>query len=165
VSFGSQKKRWAPEGSIARLRAHLGPLPTFTTPLPADVVPEVVTHVRLPEVPAGRSKKKTPEGLAKAAIVRALKKRGWTVKVRGVGSIDTGTRRFSFGTPGEPDLEVLPGNGRTVFLEVKRRDGGVVSPAQARWHERHRAQGYVVEVVRTPEEAIAAVEKALGGGR
>ncbi len=58
--------------------------------------------------------------------------------------------------PGWPDLECF-WDGGGVFLEVKRAKGGVVSPAQEAVHARLSAIGWPVAVVRSPDEAHAAL--------
>ena len=87
------------------------------------------------------------------AIGKALKARGWTYERTTTAAVELPSGHHAqIGKPGRPDLYVYPGNGLVVFLEVKSRTGST-SEAQDRWHERARARGYVVEVVRTPEEA------------
>lgn len=49
-----------------------------------------------------------------------------------------------------------------LYVELKRRTGGRVSPEQAAWHERLRAQGYRVEVCRGADEAWQAIVEYLG---
>ena len=118
---------------------------------------------RPPSTPrATTAERRVLERDVQRAIVRELERRGWKVMRRGVGMVRTagGDGAFSFGERGEADLEVLPGGGLACFLEVKR-PGGRLADHQARWLERRRAAGYVAEVVHSPTEAIAAVERAL----
>lgn len=61
--------------------------------------------------------------------------------------------------PGTPDVEVMLSGGRVVWLELKTATGRV-TPTQAAWHERARAMGHTVHVVRTVDEAMAAVRAA-----
>lgn len=49
-----------------------------------------------------------------------------------------------------------------LFVELKRRRGGVVSPEQTEIHELLREQGYRVEVCRGSDEAIAVIKDYLG---
>lgn len=49
-----------------------------------------------------------------------------------------------------------------LYIELKRRTGGRVSPAQADWHERLRAVGHRVEVCRGWQEAAEAIADHLG---
>ncbi len=62
--------------------------------------------------------------------------------------------------PGFPDLILLRAGGRVGFLEVKAADGRL-SPAQVDCHEMLRRQGQSLAVVRSQDEALAAV-KAWG---
>ncbi len=71
--------------------------------------------------------------------------------------------RYGLGN-GTPDLVgVLLGSGRCFCLEVKT-DTGRVSPDQHAWHAVMKRRGAFVAVVRSPEEAIAAVHRAVAGG-
>jgi len=67
--------------------------------------------------------------------------------------------------PGVPDLllpvVVLPYHG--LWVEMKRRRGGVLSPDQHGWIDALRAEGYAVAVARGADEAIAAIIAYLGG--
>lgn len=49
-----------------------------------------------------------------------------------------------------------------LFVELKRRKGGVVSPEQREIHDLLRYHGYQVEVCRGADEAIAAIKRYLG---
>ena len=49
-----------------------------------------------------------------------------------------------------------------LWIEMKRRRGGRVSPDQAAWHEYLERAGYRVVVARGADEAIAATEEYLG---
>jgi hypothetical protein len=60
--------------------------------------------------------------------------------------------------PGWPDLVVLA-RGRVVFLEVKSA-GGRVTAAQAAFGERVAAEGHVWAVVRSVDDALAALARA-----
>jgi hypothetical protein len=79
-----------------------------------------------------------------AEIVKALRKVG--CKVTSLAAVGNGV----------PDLLCWhPASGRrTVLLEVKG-DKGALTPDQVKWHAEWA--GALVFVVRTPEEAIAAV--------
>lgn len=59
--------------------------------------------------------------------------------------------RSSMIPKGFPDLLVVLSNGRLRFIEAKATDG-VVAPAQQHWHDRLRAMGHDVLVVRAKEE-------------
>ena len=58
--------------------------------------------------------------------------------------------------PGWPDLEILPGNGRVYFMEVKAPKGRL-SDHQADLMNWMIAVGYEVAVVRSVDDAKAAV--------
>lgn len=64
--------------------------------------------------------------------------------------------------PGFPDLVVFGREygisfGRVGFMEVKRAQGGVVSAEQTACHQWMQARGCPLAVVRSGEEAIAAL--------
>lgn len=56
---------------------------------------------------------------------------------------------------GVPDLclPVPRGNNHGAYIEMKRRKGGKITPEQAEWMERLRAQGYAVACCRGWEPA------------
>ncbi len=58
--------------------------------------------------------------------------------------------------PGFPDLTCY-WNGGHLLIEVKREKGGVVSDAQKALHERLSAIGWPVSIVRSQDEAHAAL--------
>lgn len=58
--------------------------------------------------------------------------------------------------PGFPDLILLGSGGRCGYLEVKAEDGRL-SPAQTDCHAMLRRLGHLIEVVRSQDEALAAV--------
>jgi hypothetical protein len=49
-----------------------------------------------------------------------------------------------------------------LFVELKRRKGGTVSPEQREIHRLLREQGYRVEVCRGSDEAIRCIKEYLG---
>ena len=63
---------------------------------------------------------------------------------------------------GSADLVGMLRSGRVFALEIKTPTGKV-SAEQARWLVAVRAWGGFAAVVRSPEEAIAAVERAVRG--
>ncbi len=64
---------------------------------------------------------------------------------------------------GSADLVgIIRGPGRAIALEVKT-PSGVVSPEQPLWLAAVRALGGFAAVVRSPEEAIAAIDRACRG--
>lgn len=66
------------------------------------------------------------------------------------------------GEVGEPDLEVWVGDGRVLFLEVKR-PGGRWRPGQQEALEERRRWGHVAARVETLDEALAALRQARAG--
>lgn len=68
-------------------------------------------------------------------------------------------------SPGVPDLFLAwPAHGAPgLFVEMKRRVGGRLSPAQALWRERLTKCGYRVRVCKGWEEAKEAIVNYLKG--
>lgn len=64
------------------------------------------------------------------------------------------------GLRGFPDRTFLFSKGLALFLEVKKPKGGVVSQQQKVWVERLRKLGFVVDVVRSVDEARYALKIA-----
>ncbi|MCQ2975158.1 MAG: VRR-NUC domain-containing protein [Bacteroidales bacterium] len=62
---------------------------------------------------------------------------------------------------GFPDLEILIGNGITLYVEMKRTKGGVVSEAQKKWIEWLNENGYNAKVCYGAEEAIEFVKNCI----
>lgn len=91
------------------------------------VMPDAIVHHAANEI-----------GLAGAAVQRQI------AKAKSLGMV-----------PGWPDLEVLTVHG-PLFLEVKS-PGGRLTDAQQDVHDRMRALGYRVAVVRGVDEARAAL--------
>ncbi|HEX9951232.1 MAG TPA: hypothetical protein VGB53_05645 [Rubricoccaceae bacterium] len=67
--------------------------------------------------------------------------------------------RASMQTPGIPDLHAM-GHGHALWIEVKTAKG-VVSPAQAAWHDAARAAGQTVVVARSAADLVDPL-RALG---
>lgn len=65
--------------------------------------------------------------------------------------------------PGVPDMFLAYPAGRWhgLFLEMKRRRGGVISPEQKAYIEALRAQGYRAEVCRGCDEALEVLRDYL----
>lgn len=65
--------------------------------------------------------------------------------------------------PGVPDLciPVPRGSYHGLFIEMKRRKGGSLSPTQREWIDTLRANGYRVEVCKGADEAIETLEEYL----
>jgi selenocysteine lyase/cysteine desulfurase len=64
---------------------------------------------------------------------------------------------------GTPDIEVLLPKARCVHLEAKGTKATKPSPAQLEWHARAARLGHEVVIVRTVQEAIDAVARAMRG--
>ena len=92
------------------------------------------------------------ESALQAAIIKALRSRGFWVVRRGYKARRSNIAPQS-GEPGEPDLE-LRGLGH---LEVKL-PGETLTPAQIVWHQAARELEMNVWTVDTVEEALAVAE-------
>ena len=55
---------------------------------------------------------------------------------------------------GSPDLVILLGNGKVLFLEMKRQKGGVLSEHQKRWQKYFKENNYNYFVAKGYDEAI-----------
>lgn len=66
--------------------------------------------------------------------------------------------------PGVPDLclPVARGGYHGLYIEMKRRKGGVVSDEQKRWVEELRKNGYCAVICKGWEEAASALMEYLG---
>lgn len=69
---------------------------------------------------------------------------------------------FGLGTGSTDVVCMLAPSGRWVCLEIKT-EAGRLSPKQFIWHRVARAFGAFVAVVRSADQAIAAVERARKG--
>lgn len=103
---------------------------------------------------------RTPEWLIERQIVLALERRGALVVK--IPNEALWKRRVRHTLRGFPDLiAILPG-GQVVFFEVKTQRGRPTR-YQEDTHARIRELGHRVYVVRSPEEAIKALEYGSGG--
>jgi hypothetical protein len=112
------------------------------------------------------TRRKTPEADAQRTIVQALRvvlPRGAIVH-HSVNEVTAGDRRgrmrqailVGMGVhPGFADLIVLS-QGRVLFLEVKSKTGRL-SPAQQAFRDAVQAQGFAWAVVRSVDDALAAL--------
>jgi VRR-NUC domain len=112
------------------------------------------------------TRRKTPEADAQRAIVEALRfvlPRGAIVH-HSVNEVTSGDRRAKVRQAilvgmgvhaGFTDLIVLS-DGRVLFLEVKSKTGRL-SPAQETFRDAVRAQGFAWALVRSVEDALAAL--------
>lgn len=101
-----------------------------------------------------------------AAIVMKLRqaKIDFEVGMEGVrlSKSQRGKAKIQGMEPGRCDLKILLPGPHTLHIELKRGSGRV-SPDQTRWHDRLRAMGFEVHVVkaRTPAAGIEAVNDIL----
>lgn len=111
-----------------------------------------------------------PETVLQAEIMAALGALDgvvvWRNNIGSAASAVSGRRvAYGVGGPGAPDLlcEVrTPAGWVALWLEVKTATG-VLRPDQRRWHEAARADGRRVAVVRSVEDALAAVDGVRHG--
>lgn len=114
-----------------------------------------------------KAKREHPEEVVQRAVVEYLRA---TVEARGRGLVyavpnQRGTRRpweqmllKALGIrPGIPDLEVAIAGGVTIRLELKRPNGGSLSPAQREVRDELRRLGHPWYLVRSVEDARAAM--------
>ena len=64
---------------------------------------------------------------------------------------------------GAPDLVVLVGNGLTVFVEMKKEKGGVLSDAQKKMQEYLLNNGYCYCLAKGADMAIQFIKEKLNG--
>lgn len=65
--------------------------------------------------------------------------------------------------PGIPDLCLVLGMGQTIWIEMKRRKGGVLSDAQKKIHEDMRQLGHQIIIAKGAKDAFDQL-KELGIG-
>jgi hypothetical protein len=78
------------------------------------------------------------------------------------GHLEYEGRHIQMGKRGTPDLLALLPGGRAWYIEVKTQ-AGRVSDIQARRHDILRAHGAIVDVLRSPEEAIVRLAEIREG--
>lgn len=100
------------------------------------------------------------QGSLLPALHSALAPFGPEVVAAAVNATQRHRATFGLGV-GSPDL-VGALNGRALGLELKTAIGRL-SPEQERWHRAARLRGAAVMVVRSVEEATAALERAAAG--
>lgn len=109
----------------------------------------------------------TPEGKIMHDIRAALgRDPRWRVYRNNVGTlIDANGRPVQFGVlKGSSDLLVIMSpHGRAAWLEVKA-PGGRVRPEQETWMRVQHELGAFAAIVRSVDEAKAAMERAYAGG-
>ena len=64
---------------------------------------------------------------------------------------------------GFPDVQVFIGKGKTIFIEMKRKKGSVVSEKQQEWIDWLNANGYVAYISYGAEDAINLVKEQING--
>lgn len=91
------------------------------------------------------------------AVVRWLRTKGifvFAIPNGGLRDAITAKRLKDEGsTSGIPDLQIVLDGGRVIWLEMKRRKGGAVSPVQKKVHDSLRALGHTVLVAKGAKEA------------
>lgn len=90
------------------------------------------------------------------AIRKTLERIGCIVTRVHSGKVKVKGGWMQLADEGTPDHHVMCPGGLSMWLETKTAVGNL-SPAQKRWHERARKNGYTVKVVRSPQEALEAV--------
>jgi len=108
------------------------------------------------DLAATRRARRGPEARLLAAITRALHRLGYQVERQAVGAYRIHGRWIRYGIPGQPDLLIRKSGCPDIYLEVKTARGRL-SPAQRHRHAQLRRLGATVYVVRSVEEAVAAV--------
>ena len=103
----------------------------------------------------------TAERDIQAAVRLALGSDAGLVLFRNSVGYDAGTRQRFGLCPGSADL-IGVCDGRFIGLEVKSKTGRL-SPEQKRWAELIRSKGGFVAVVRSVDEALAAVDRCRAG--
>jgi hypothetical protein len=106
------------------------------------------------------------ESQIQAAIRVALGKlpdvRLWRNHVGAVQAIDGTTHRFGLAVGSADLVGILAPSGRMIALECKSETGRL-RPEQRAWLQLVRDAGGFAAVVRSAEEALAAVERARNG--
>ena len=101
----------------------------------------------------------TEQGLTAAILVALGSRTDCRVWRQNTGVAAYGHRAVRFGVPGQADISGIFADGRRIELEVKR-PGERTTPEQDRWGAMIVKFGGVYAVVRSVEEAVAAVENA-----
>ena len=121
--------------------------------------------------PPSKSRRGNPEAILEGEIKEALGALpGVTVwkNAVGVAVYESGARvEYGVGGTGAPDLFVIvmrEGLCLVLLLEVKTPDG-VVEPHQRHWHAVERRNGTNVAVVRSVDDALAALRIVQATGR
>lgn len=64
---------------------------------------------------------------------------------------------------GFPDVQVFIGQGQTIFVEMKRKKGSVVSEKQKEWIDWLNNNGYIALISYGADEAIKFVKEKING--
>ncbi len=105
----------------------------------------------------------TTEASVLRAVRRAVNLDGRVRLVRNNTGFDLERRvRYGLGTGGADLVGLIRATGRGIALEVKT-DSGRLSRDQQTWLAAFRRCGGFAAVVRSPDEAIAAVDRACAG--
>jgi len=99
------------------------------------------------------------------AVVKWARSNGFVVNSVGNGGkrtgLETKTALLMGELPGMPDLEFPIQGGQTLRVEMKKRVGGVVSPAQKVVHAELERRGHIVKVARGAKEAVEFLRQYL----
>ena len=90
-------------------------------------------------------------------IKKLLEKCGHIVTRVHSGKVKVRGGWMQLADPGTPDHHVMSPGGVSTWLETKT-PVGKLNAAQKAWHERAKRNGHRVKVVRTPAEALQAVQ-------
>lgn len=66
-------------------------------------------------------------------------------------------------TTGAPDLIILPGNGLSIFMEMKKEKGGVLSDAQKKFRDFLLGNGYCYCLAKGADMAIEFIKEKING--
>jgi hypothetical protein len=109
--------------------------------------------------------KEPSEHNEQVALVRKLRSMGifvFAIPSGGLRDAITASRLKDEGAmPGIPDLCLILNNGLIVWLEMKKRKGGTVSPAQKLAHSRMIGLGQIVLVTKGAKDAMQQLEPYL----
>jgi len=72
-----------------------------------------------------------------------------------------GMKKHEGAVPGIPDLQIALDGGKVLWIEMKRRKGGVLSPAQIKVHAMLRALGHTVILALGAKDAREQILEAI----
>ena len=99
------------------------------------------------------------------AVVRWLRKNGYfvfAVPNGGIRDAITAKRLKDEGAmSGIPDLQIVLPEGKVIWIELKRREGGRLSPVQKEVHKRLEELGHIVIVGYGAKDAMEKFKETL----